>query len=261
MADNANHVGDLDGTLPDPNGNAGLGDDEIRTVKRVLLNDFAEIRGALTKPVDNSNPASGTTGLDHLTINTWEQRIYDLEQDSGGGGGGGDGNFIVGMITAFFGSSVPTGWSLCDGTNGTPDLRSRFILGSEVGSYGAGGSAQPATDAQGAHGHGLSISATTLTEAQIPAHRHYMFTGEDATSDKGNVVGDVQVARSGQNIGNQMAYKMQESTQTAFHGRTAETGGASGHTHSASIFNVSDHTHVVVERPLNYALAYIMYTG
>jgi len=25
-------------------------------------------------------------------------------------------------------SSVPTGWSVCDGTNGTPDLRGRFVL-------------------------------------------------------------------------------------------------------------------------------------
>lgn len=24
---------------------------------------------------------------------------------------------------------IPTGWHLCDGTNGTPDLRDRFIIG------------------------------------------------------------------------------------------------------------------------------------
>lgn len=26
-------------------------------------------------------------------------------------------------------ASVPTGWHICDGTNGTPDLRNRFIIG------------------------------------------------------------------------------------------------------------------------------------
>ena len=37
----------------------------------------------------------------------------------------------LGVITLWYGSigSVPTGWYLCDGSNGTPDLRNRFIVG------------------------------------------------------------------------------------------------------------------------------------
>jgi microcystin-dependent protein len=37
----------------------------------------------------------------------------------------------TGMISLWYGSigSVPVGWYLCDGTNGTPDLRDRFIVG------------------------------------------------------------------------------------------------------------------------------------
>merc|ERR1711997_338506 len=34
-------------------------------------------------------------------------------------------------------SAIPTGWSLCDGTNGTPDLRNRFVVGGGS-SYGYG---------------------------------------------------------------------------------------------------------------------------
>ena len=36
-----------------------------------------------------------------------------------------------GIIVAFSGdvSGIPQGWALCDGTNGTPDLRGRFIYG------------------------------------------------------------------------------------------------------------------------------------
>ncbi len=47
-----------------------------------------------------------------------------------------------GIIVAWSGSidSIPQGWALCDGTNGTPDLRSAFIIGasnqSMVGSNG-----------------------------------------------------------------------------------------------------------------------------
>lgn len=34
-----------------------------------------------------------------------------------------------GVIVAWWGSTdaIPSGWALCDGTNGTPDLRGRFI--------------------------------------------------------------------------------------------------------------------------------------
>jgi hypothetical protein len=37
----------------------------------------------------------------------------------------------TGMISLWYGSigSVPAGWYLCDGTNGTPDLRNRFVVG------------------------------------------------------------------------------------------------------------------------------------
>jgi len=34
-----------------------------------------------------------------------------------------------GMIVAFSGDTPPVGWAFCDGKNGTPDLRNRFIYG------------------------------------------------------------------------------------------------------------------------------------
>ena len=39
--------------------------------------------------------------------------------------------FPRGMILMWSGSvtEIPRGWALCDGTNGTPDLRGRFVLG------------------------------------------------------------------------------------------------------------------------------------
>ena len=34
-------------------------------------------------------------------------------------------------------SAIPDGWKLCDGSNGTPDLRNRFVIGagSDIGSH------------------------------------------------------------------------------------------------------------------------------
>ena len=41
-------------------------------------------------------------------------------------------NIPQGIIVAWAGSktNIPAGWTVCDGTNGTPDLRARFVIGS-----------------------------------------------------------------------------------------------------------------------------------
>jgi len=40
-------------------------------------------------------------------------------------------SFIPGQISVWSGTvlNVPAGWTLCDGTNGTPDLRDKFVVG------------------------------------------------------------------------------------------------------------------------------------
>jgi microcystin-dependent protein len=72
------------------------------------------------------------------------------------------GNFdaiAAGIITMWSGAigAIPSGWFLCDGTNGTPDLRDRFIVG--AGS----------TYAVAATGGSNTV---TLTQAETPAHTH-----------------------------------------------------------------------------------------
>lgn len=51
-----------------------------------------------------------------------------------------------GVIVMWSGSinQIPPGWALCDGTNGTPDLRDRFIVGAG-GSYSVGSRGGTAT--------------------------------------------------------------------------------------------------------------------
>ena len=40
-------------------------------------------------------------------------------------------SIVAGMIVPFEGAivNIPSGWTLCDGTNGTPDLQDKFIVG------------------------------------------------------------------------------------------------------------------------------------
>lgn len=46
--------------------------------------------------------------------------------------------FVTGMIMMWSGTiaTIPSGWALCDGTNGTPDLRNRFIIGANADTTG-----------------------------------------------------------------------------------------------------------------------------
>jgi microcystin-dependent protein len=72
-------------------------------------------------------------------------------------------NFLPrGIIVSWTGSVAPAGWALCDGNNGTPDLRGRFILGA-----GPGTNLTPRTlnDTGGAENH-------VLTVGEMPAHNH-----------------------------------------------------------------------------------------
>ena len=47
--------------------------------------------------------------------------------------------FITGMIMMWSGTiaTIPSGWVLCDGSNSTPDLRNRFIIGANADDGGA----------------------------------------------------------------------------------------------------------------------------
>lgn len=64
-----------------------------------------------------------------------------------------------GIIAIWSGAAnaIPQGWALCNGQNGTPDLRNRFVLG-------AGSSYSP--------GYTGGEESHTLTVSELPAHNH-----------------------------------------------------------------------------------------
>lgn len=132
----------------------------------------------------------------------------------------------AGLITMWSGSiaTIPGGWALCDGTNGTPDLRSRFVVGARA----AGGYAVGATGGQNTVTPDITVANHTLTTAQMPSHTHLVAQSSNAGGGSAGY-GD---------YGGQ-AYP------------TGYAGGGGAHNHTATSSAVST-------LPPYYALAFIM---
>lgn len=78
----------------------------------------------------------------------------------------------VGVITAWAGGlgNIPPGWNLCDGTNGTPDLRDNFIVGSGSAFVpdDSGGAFNHTHDFTGdGHGHTIPAGTALSTAFQV----------------------------------------------------------------------------------------------
>lgn len=174
------------------------------------------------------------------------------------------GSVPSGGIIMWVGSiaSIPAGWLLCDGANGTPDLRDRFIVGAGSG-YAVG--------EQG------GLGAVSLTEANLPAHTH-TFSGTTSghsndhthggtTSTDGahthtvTTTGGPSADQGGPGASN--AGDLTRTTSSAgdhFHSFTT-SGTSSNHTHTISGTTGSTGSGTAHEnRPPYLALAYIMKT-
>ena len=82
----------------------------------------------------------------------------------------------VGSIIMYNGKAeeIPSGWAICDGTNGTPNLLDRFILASNIAGSTGG------------------ASQVTLSVAQLPPHKHKVAKSWYGKADNAN---DRQVVR------------------------------------------------------------------
>lgn len=158
-------------------------------------------------------------------------------------------------------TNIPSGWYLCNGANGTPNLQDRFVVGAGSG-YAVGNTG--------------GASSVTLTAAQMPAHTHagaahtHTFSGTTSTTGNHNHLdGEVmdvtaeatygyagstsatRVDQSSSETKNQHAYTSTTGNHSHTYSGTTSSDGA-GNTGSAG--SGSSHEN----RPPYYALCYIM---
>lgn len=168
----------------------------------------------------------------------------------------GGGQLIKGIIMAFSGTfdsnghpvnpdtnAGDTGWHICDGTHGTPDLRGRFILGASDG-----------------HAVGSAGGEEThvLTVEEMPAHSHSGTTSTNGAHHHGSPFGE------NPSVGTPL-YGLYDSKDNHF-------GSNGGGDWDNTIYNTStdgDHNHTFAtdntggdaahnNMPPYYALSYIM---
>jgi len=123
-----------------------------------------------TTGVGGTTGATGPTGPTGPTGATGSTGATDSKGATGPAGAGG--GVTSGVIAIWSGATatIPSGWALCDGAGGTPDLRNRFIVGVNA-TYTAnstGGSTNAITPS---HGHSVSLNN--------PQHSHleYYYDG------------------------------------------------------------------------------------
>jgi microcystin-dependent protein len=159
----------------------------------------------------------------------------------------GYGTIPIGGIIMWSGqiASIPDGWALCNGSQSTPDLRGRFVMG-------AGGSGYRGVGATG------GAETVTLTVGQLPAHNHNVSgntsTGGEHThqlpwnrADDGNGIGAPNPDYTG---------LWGDSPNTVW-GRQSNSAG--DHSHSFNVNSASVGSGNAIDKlPPFYVLAYIM---
>lgn len=167
----ANSIEELDQTWPTGVDPVNKGDDHIRLVKDVLKKQFPGVGGnGFAVPIvaleADLNATLNSEGEFQAQINNIITNLL----------------VPIGTVVAFAASfaTIPTGWFLCDGSNGTVNLVDQFIMGTatEGQLFDAGGSKDAVTID---HVHG-SAGNHSHSASQV-AHNHKVPTGNTSGND------------------------------------------------------------------------------
>ena len=140
-----------------PSGNAG------KIIKGTEIDvEYTAIATAIASKADTNSPTfTGTPLAPTANAGTNNTQIATTAFVTTAVGA----SFPTGGIILWSGSiaAIPSGWALCNGSNGTPDLRNRFIVGA--------GSTY-AVAATGGSADAIVVSHTHTATVTDPGHRH-----------------------------------------------------------------------------------------
>jgi microcystin-dependent protein len=132
-------------------------------------------------------------------------------------------------------SNVPSGWVLCDGANGTPDLRDRFVKGTSSG------------EAPGKTG---GQKTWTMSTTEMPSHSHGGSTSSDGAHNHVNGGRNLNVEPEGndkESPGQNAQVGSWDTTYGGYHSHSLDIGSA-GTSNPSSVNN----------QPSHYEVAFIM---
>jgi hypothetical protein len=167
----ANYVKATNFTAKDslPSGNAG------KIIKGTELDtEYTAIASAISSKADLNSPAltgTPTAPTAASNTNTTQLATTAFVQTALAGA------FSSGMIMMWSGTiaTIPTGWVLCNGSNSTPDLRNRFVIGAHSDSAGVAYSTVTGSNTQtGGTKDAINVSHTHTATSTVtdPGHIH-----------------------------------------------------------------------------------------
>ncbi|EYU13881.1 tail fiber protein [Photorhabdus aegyptia] len=218
---------------------------------------------------NSSNAWSGVSGLSLSTKGVKVKAGNGIKVDDKGVSI--DPNKVLprGMIVMFSGSSVPEGWALCDGNNGTPNLIDRFILGGDFSGVKGQSNTKVSGPKDGKSFSFNSDEATlningrtnerSLSIGQIPNHNHLsgIIIDTEIMAQHGyyKIDSNKRAVASSNNTNNRYLYYSTGMTTSkgVVNGNSPET-----HNHDIDVKNTGKHSHSNKITVPYYILAFIM---
>jgi hypothetical protein len=169
-----------------PTGNSG------KIVKGTEIDtEFTAIASAISSKADLNSPAltgTPTAPTASTATNTTQVATTAFVQTALSAA------FTTGMIMMWSGTiaTIPTGWVLCNGSNSTPDLRNRFVIGAHTDSAGVAYSTVTGSNTQtGGTKDAIVVSHTHTATVSDPGHAHSIaagLTGSDLVGGGSNQI-------------------------------------------------------------------------
>jgi len=151
------------------------GNEDLRVNTNLTYNTSSQVIGGKISSISNHDTDDLSEGSTNQYFTTARARASvsatgDLSYNSSNGqfSVSVPSAFVSGMIILWSGNTgnIPTGFVLCDGNNGTPNLTDRFVVGAGA-AYGVGATG--------------GSSSVTLSTANLPSHNH-SFSGSSSHS-------------------------------------------------------------------------------